>query len=61
MGEIVLGFSVVVVIFEDWETVEVVPYYCGILGYNQNSSTWYTPDKYTPTLSAIQYCMRVTV
>jgi len=61
MGELVLKFSAAVVMFEDWETVGVIPYYCGILGYNLKGSNWYTPDKYTPTLSAIQYCMRVTV
>ena len=61
MGDLVLKFSAAVVMFEDWETVGVIPYYCGVLGYNLKGSNWYTPDKYTPTLSAIQYCMRVTV
>jgi hypothetical protein len=61
MSDIVLRFSAAVVMFEDWETVGVIPYYCGVLGYNVNSSAWYTADKYTPTLSAVQYCMRVTI
>jgi hypothetical protein len=61
MGDLILKFSAAVVMFEDWETVGVIPYYCGVLGYNLKGSHWYTPDKYTPTLSAIQYCMRVTV
>ena len=61
LEDIVLRFSKSIVMYEDWETVGVMPYYCGVLGYNLKSSIWYMPDQYTPTLSAIQYCMRVTL
>ena len=39
LEDIVLRFSKSIVMYEDWETVGVVPYYCGVLGYNLKSST----------------------
>jgi hypothetical protein len=41
--------------------VGVIPFYCGVLGYKVQTGTWSSALEYTPTLSAIQFCMRVLV
>ena len=57
----ILGFSKAVIMYEDWETVGVIPFYCGALGYKIQTGTWSSAMEYTPTLAGIQFCMRVLV
>jgi len=61
MEDLVLEFSRSVIMYEDWESVGVIPFYCGVLGYKVQTGTWSSAMEYTPILSAIQFCMRVIV
>ena len=39
MEDLVLEFSRTVIMYEDWESVGVIPFYCGVLGYKVQTGT----------------------
>ena len=61
MKDLVLEFSWTVIMYEDWESVEVIPFHCGVLEYKVQMRSSSSAMEYTLTLSTIQFCMRVIV
>ena len=61
LEDVILRFSKAIIMYEDWKTVGVIPFYCGVLGYKIRTGSWSSAMEYTPTLAGIQFCMRVLV
>jgi hypothetical protein len=60
LDDAVLDFSARLVIHEEWKGgIGTIEYYCGIMGYQQKTSTWAKANNYTPKLAGIQWCMRI--
>lgn len=60
VDELMLKLSVCLIKHSDFEREgSVIKYVAGIMGYKVREGRWKRPDHYTPTLAAIQFCIRV--
>jgi hypothetical protein len=60
VDELTLKLSVRLIKHSDFEKEgSVIKYFAGIMGYNVREGRWKRPNHYTPTLAAIQLCIRV--
>jgi len=60
VDELMLKLSVRLIKHSDFEREgSVIKYVAGIMGYKVREGRWKRPDHYTPTLAAIQFCIRV--
>jgi hypothetical protein len=56
----VLSLSISLIKHPDFQNKRsVIKYFCGVLGYKVSESRWRRPAEYTPTLAALQFCVRV--
>jgi len=56
----VLALSVSLIEHSDFQNKRsVIKYFGGVLGYKLSESRWKRPSEYTPTLAALQFCIRV--
>jgi len=60
LDSVVLALSVSLIVHSDFRKERsVIKYFSGILGYKLSESRWKRPAEYTPTLAALQFCIRV--
>jgi hypothetical protein len=60
IDKIILAFSVSLIMHSDYdESVSVVKYFSGVMGYNLSQARWKRPGEYTPSLAPLQFCIRV--
>jgi hypothetical protein len=56
----VLTLSISLIKHPDFQNKRsVIKYFGGVLGYKVSESRWRRPAEYTPTLAALQFCIRV--
>jgi hypothetical protein len=56
----ILDVSISLIQHSDFEKCRsVIKYFGGVKGYKLSESRWKRPNEYTPTLAAIQFCIRV--
>ena len=56
----ILDFSINLIKHSDFQKIRsVIKYFSGIKGYKLSESRWRRPAEHTPTLAALQFCIRV--
>src|SRR5277367_176543 len=60
IDKIILALSVSLIMHSDYdESVSVIKYFSGVIGYNLLQARWKRPGEYTPSLAPLQFCIRV--
>src|SRR5579859_8078983 len=60
IDKIILALSVSLIMHSDYdESVSVMKYFSGVMGYNLTQAHWERPGEYTPSLAPLQFCIRV--